>query len=894
MVLFKLGNFSKLYKASAPSNYDTVFASIGFDPKLLASKISDLSLDSNSLNVTQNDPYQPANAGWQIFTQKIIPHWKTKGQIHRSSICSLFELIDQYFPSKDKNKFLKDLLNWAGSLREYDIQDINYLYAQTIELDKSGKRCSLIESLVSFFSAPESFEENLFGIARWLCEYDASFISQAKEFEFIYVSMKLGPGFDTDSLKRHLLTLPTHLGDNVEIKKLRNSIELITANLEHKKEIDSKLMSQILEIFRIRWRAMRSQETYATENPVDYLAHQAGINETWIRLAQIIAGAGLLPKLLREEKKEKNIIYLGEKEFKGNMLHFKRNYYGLLMPTTMDQPTNSLLLECAADSDFKDYIIADDGTLIDVKSAAKYYLTNGGFFYNCSGAESRYLTPSEIIRLAHSNHAKFCDIATENARAANLPVTMQTYNALKCLVEGTFVARALKYDEKYDDVEMRTACTSYHLFYNYLWELSRAGKNEEITRLHNQLIRHNQNTVSVGQLLRAVKTATDTDVNSYGCAPTCSEFILVLLLSYNEEETYSPEVTKIIDKEKLRMTSRRIVFSDYDWLDQKDAERRLMMLLVFLMTHFFQYSWLASTVSIWDCSNTMVEVTSKIFKWINQAVAQEMKDARYVYVRIMEGIVKPELQRSGFFQYEDTKNWLESINSDSFFKQNHLWFKPESLMLALKPLLQNPSISAHVQTFLDELLHTYLQKDKSALLKEIRVNIHFQKFMEQIKQSRESELLRAKLLADLNSPIYSTVSSEKFQGELTEYLLNRVVNIGATSYSWICFFKSTTPQSSPAKKDTILKILCSNSSTTKEDVIKKFRKTKNFGGSVNSVNREAMQEYIDKVTRSIASSPGGQSTVSPITTGSNQDLLPRSNEKKTCFMPTPTNPSASI
>lgn len=698
------------------------------------------------------------------FSTKILPDWHTRGEVMRLALRPLLELVELYFKEKNtpafQSKFTQELLAWASYLPECAIDpsnasdDVCCLFGQVIRVGTKSKY--LIEILLDCLQGHSfDLDEKIAGIARWLCDYDASLIVNVQELAEIYAELKVGPAFNIEIMRNCLTLLP------VSCPRVKDGIHELLIESQTKVNVDFRTVQVLSEIYRLRWLQLLENEM------PDYLALQGCDNAPWIRLAQLVCGAGWFDFLEAHVK------------HKGNLVHFKENYYRFLMPT-IQCDTDPVQLNGIASHALSHLILSHNSRYLILLDTSLAQFKQSGKFYNWNTRQPRPLTDIEIKRMQLSHFKRYIPCAMETTGAEDLPISKNTIIGIRALVQGSFYAKGLV--DNYEDAQMLAAGRAFHLFYNFLKQLPA----DERERLLKQRIILGKKNKTVDEIFDHV----DNDGEDR-CIAGCAEILTQLLLDYDPNEHLGPELEERVVHYKMRENSRKKVYRDYDGVDANEAKRRLLILAVSLMSENFQYLVSGDVMSLWDTSNSLAGTVKSIFKLIKPMIKNnDFQHARHVYATIIESLAKPALSstESSWFSWLRPNSvrhaWLQSVADESIFKQQHLWFKPELLLLRLSSRAQmNLPIAPSLQKFLDEIIYTYAQ-DKSIVLKETRVNILFSKLLNSVDTVDRNELLA------LMKPQHFRGDEHKDDYKLIfiNYLIRRLALAGAASAQWSMSF----------------------------------------------------------------------------------------------------------
>lgn len=657
---------------------------------------------------------------------EITPQWTTGGgELPRHLLPSLLDMVESYFAEGESEevaaKFAQKLAVWVKLLQECSIDDVNCLYGQKIVVD--GKELFLIDILLDCAMASyPSLHDKMLGLARWICKYDFAFASKKPELAAVYAELNAGQSFDLARLKLEL----DDLHANTTSRELQDAIHVLRTKLDSKDKIDDEIKRDLKDLYKQRWLQVQGTS-------IDYTRLQGGVNAHWIRLAQLLCGAR----------------------------HIRRNYYAFLMPTLEpvlglpdQEPVSKAYL---TDYPLSHFVLSENGRALIYLGSCKTHYEVNGTFYNCNTETPKPLTAVELERVAFANrkYHRYIKFA-KGEGPKDFPISKETVAAVYHLVNKSLYADGLRGD--YSDTQWASAEKAFADFSVFLHSLPKAERE----RLLNQRIIYRGRNVSFKSVL--------VDIQSDRCVALGCRYFAQMVMDYAPYLMFTPEIeAKIVlsnDEDgpiDMRMNSRKKVFSDYNALDAEEVKRRIQVLAVSLMTHGFNYSFVGETVSVWDCSNRMVGVAKEICQLIApMLITGDFKDARHVYMAIMESIVIPKLttDKPGgiFFSWHtDTQRWLSSVANGILFSQEHVWNKPEVLLTKLYMLL--PALDAGtqplLQSFLETLVHTYAQAQNTTL-KDIRVNVKFTQFLATL-----SAASRAQIFAALDAPT-PTVDAKSF------------------------------------------------------------------------------------------------------------------------------------
>jgi hypothetical protein len=682
---------------------------------------------------------------WDYLTSNISLKCTDKGELPQYLLRPLLQLVKLYFDEKrenpDKKQFAMQFIIWSNCLKECSEYDLNYLYAQQIP-NVSG-RWLLLDALLDVYQGLRAdLDVTMIGIARWLCMHDVSLIVECQELDETYAKLGLGRAFDLVALKRLLQDelLPTCGEDKND--NVREGVLISIKRLVNHTVIDEKIVSRIREVYRRRWLKICG-------TPIDYTRLQDGVNLSWIKLARLLSGAGLIDT----------------------------TYYHLLMPTIQQGSIDPITRDLYTTYPLSHYLLSDDATEIILLDHSLRQLNELKYFCNCSASQPKPFTRKEIsnIQYANSIFHQYKDLAVQELYDA--PISKNTVLALKKLVEESVYPEGLLFLHKYDDAQEVSSQRAYSQFYSFLKQLSPCERK----RLDDQNILYHGRNITFSEVMRNIERIGEDGLGE--CIAVNGQYIAQLVMDYAPYELFNERLEQRVDINHMRSVSRKKVFNEYESLTEVDAKRRIQILAVSLMTHSFQFPGIGSSVSIWDCSNTMVHNSQEIASLIIPLLrAEDSPDSRYIFATIIESIVKPALEKkdqswvSWMMRYQDTNQWLRAIVDGSLFMSKSAWFEPfvlmERLSLAIDSMDHN--LRPQLKEFLDSLIQTYAQSERASL-KEIRVNIKFALLLQKLGKKE------GKRVIDLLGLDPTKGEKPSFSRLCSDYLINRLIEIGVSA-----------------------------------------------------------------------------------------------------------------
>jgi uncharacterized ubiquitin-like protein YukD len=541
-----------------------------------------------------------------------------------------------------------------------------------------------------------------------------------------------------------------------EIIKLLNKIKV-----KNKVRIDGEIVEDLTKLYDSRWKMIRGTSE-------DYTRMQTGINKLWIDLAQAMSSAGL----------------------------YTKDYYCLLMSTMPE--VDPVSYEPSSSYPLSHYILSEDSkTFINLEiSAANYRVTN--VFRDCSSDPSRRLTAVEVERMRYANNRfhPYINIAVETDIKEDKPVSLKVILALYKLLNNSLYIEGLGFS--YSGEQLSNAEKAYDEFEVFL---SGLPENERQI-LFAQRIDVNKNVARFEQVLERIR--------SRACIAHESKYIAKLVMDYAPYLEFSADIERRVIEVRspllggpysLRKNSAGKTVSDYAALTPDEATRRLKILAVSLMSFkFHSPSYLSrpDSVSLWNCSNTMVEVSKKIYEAISPMLQTgNFSKAQHVYAVIMESLIKPTLAKASeptawermTTRKAEIQEWVESIADQSLFSGGGLWFNPSSLMVALFPMqrrIEKPTAKAPLISFLEEIVRTTGMQALKPHQQEIRINIKFAQLLNSLTPDvRELVISQVKRVTAPPSP-------EIFYRTCADFLIDRLVHcsLPALTRPSILFFSA--------------------------------------------------------------------------------------------------------
>lgn len=678
---------------------------------------------------------------WDYIIKKIAPTWQEKGSCPEVILPILLELIEQYFESGCPNdKFYNTLELLTKELRFCSLEDVNYLYG--IKIYDNKNNYYLIDILLDCFTKEKNIGKKLASVARWLCHFDPALVSKAKQLISVYEESKVGKYFDIEQLKQLLSLLPCE--GNLE---LESDIHHLIEDMAKATVISAEMITRIKQIYAFRWQVIK-------DCPEDYLRRKNQQNCPWIRLAQYLAGAE----------------------------YIKSNYYQLLIPS-LRYDIDLITQEPLMNYPLSYFILSEDeAQLFYLPNIIKYHQVNGLFYCLPYETRPRTLTPRELKRLtfaAPQFQEYYLQVTTEEE---NFPLSRETINAIKELVNGTLNPKALRLGYEITEDQAAVAEKAYIKFFDYISNLPA----DEAGRLFKHGIIWRGRKKTVAEILTAIQK-DKKDIQQRECIAIAGQFFAKLVIDYDPAVEFQKNIEEdsLVALDEMRLCSAKHVFRNWDHIDEKEAIRRALILVVSLMTHSFSYLWFTGvSLNFYNFTNTTTETGRELFKSLELALEfGDVKRIRFLYTYVINNIVGKALSQNAFIKkctrYEDTLHWLKNIKDESIFdKKNSLCFDPKLIFIILMSFSKKAKIKSTIEKWLKDIIQT-MQQPYNDYICWIIINI---KFNNLLKQGMLSEKYQQEILGALRERVEPVEDSE-FISVLGIFLVEQVAATSAYASS---------------------------------------------------------------------------------------------------------------
>ncbi|MDI9819555.1 MULTISPECIES: hypothetical protein [unclassified Legionella] len=642
---------------------------------------------------------------WDYLLREIVPTWNNRGECPRHLLPILLTLVEAFFQSGGDSKAssVKACLNNLNEeLRLCSLDNINYFYGIPIYASET-EGYYLVEILIDCLQGSRGLNEKFANVAKWLCRFDPSLISQSDSLASVYKKFQAGSYFNLLHLKDRVSKL------DPGIEELKPKLKKLLEDLD-KGANTSEIIKQLRELYSLRW-------LYIMDHPDDYMRNQEGQNFAWIRLAQYLAGAG----------------------------YVDANYYKLLIPT-LEHDIDPVTQENLTAYPLSHYVLAEDGkSLIYLPNCVGHHKASGTF-YNCTANPPKMLTAKELKRLSFAN-SEFYDYYSTKVLTEEtvLAISLETIKALGDLVNGTLNPSALFWGHKISADQESIADKAYEKFLLYMDSMPA----DELCRLHAHPILWRTKKIQFSTLMDNIQKTSKT-VDDRECIAVAGQFWLKLIIDYDPDLEYVKLVeglhkNSVVAIKEMQRFSAKNTLRDYDHIDQQEATLRVLTTFVSIMTHPFRYVWHTGKPSKHeDYRNTLTNTGQELFNVLQPIInSGDFSLVRHICTYTVQNIVKKALANPNlitkYTRYEDTLSWLKSIEDGSMFKaEKKVCFEPKMLLTVLVAWVKGNSNESVVK-FLEQLMQTLLQPDND-YRKWVRINIEFNKMLNSLPEKCEEIL----------------------------------------------------------------------------------------------------------------------------------------------------------
>jgi hypothetical protein len=673
---------------------------------------------------------------WDYLIRRVVPTWETKGRCPEHLLPSLLKLIECYFEDRlkgtNEGPFNQQFTSLDKELKACSLDDVNHFYG--IKVYSETREFYLIEVLLDCFEKTESLQEKFADLARCLSRINPRLVSTCQSLVPLYETQRVGKYFDS----QHLLKLISKLDTGID--GIEPRVQQLVRALNEAGKITEIAIEQIKDLYAWRWKQV-------IDTPNDYLRTQTNENYGWIRLAQYLAGAGCIDA----------------------------NYYQLLIPT-LKYKKIAITTEKITNYSLHNFILSGDETdLIYLPHCIKYHQENDNFYcYATQNKQFRALGEKEKERLRYAPPAiyQYYVQVLEKEEKENLPISKRTVMALRELINGTLNPEATLYGFSITVEQEQIALAAYGKFMEFVHKLPK----DERERLYTHTFMWDAKKQSVSKIFAGIQHPNEQ--NERMCIARAGQLLAKLVIDYVPEHRFSFTIEKApyLSLKKMRTSSAKIVFRDWEMINDNEAKRRALIIIVSLMTHHFKCMWFTGVTQEFEgYSNKITETGQALFKIVAQALAlNDFSTIRFNYTYTMQKIVEEALSQKKHHQYENTLQWLKSIQDQSIFKpENCCCFEPKLILVTLVPFLNEPGVRGPLGNFLERLVNRLILQPQSTDLQWVLINIDFNKFLETVAPFRHRFLISLRKSKQM-------VKDEECLKQLSVFFAYKLSYIGAS------------------------------------------------------------------------------------------------------------------
>lgn len=681
---------------------------------------------------------------WQYLVYRFAPAWQSRGKLPTNLLADLLVLIDNYYETAGRidamPKRVNAILDFLNHLGTCAVEDVNFLYGVLLEQD--GHRFYLLELFIERFQRFSSQSDRIPLLAKWLASQDKSLVSRRPELDFVYESLRLGKYFDIVSLRRALASLPVKPGS-----PLAHSLSSLCRLAESSTSIDTALVEAIADLYTMRWRTI-------IDTPDDYTRLTGEIvNAPWINLAQSLAGAQLIGQ----------------------------NYYKLLIPT-LSHDEDFVSRNAVTAYPLTEYILSGrNHELIFLPNCVKHYYSYRTFA-NCNSEQARLLNSKEKERVRHAQAKYFNYFEQSEKEQTNLGLSQTTVNELIKLVNESIYDEGLR--GELPESEVKSAKAAYKRFFKYMNHLPAAEKDDLL-----------QHPIQIDRFIYTFNEIVEEIFFRWGCMATFGKYFVALIIDYKPDAVFSPVIEeKVVDRENMRLSSRRRPFREYSSLAQEEARRRILTLVVSLMTHSFKSFGGGKQISVLSHSNTVTTSGLELYKALNPVICSDFcGNENRILSDLIETVVKPAVLNKSRTRNADTHAWLLSIQNGTMFNEsNRSCFEPDLLLVTMCSLIPQIKKTRGMVIQFTRSLIQMMERETNLNVIWIKANIEFHHYLNCLEPRHRNTLL-TKMRAS-TQPVTKTQVMKAVMAFLEER---------ADDGCYASFFQSRNVASSSSSSDVV-------------------------------------------------------------------------------------------
>ena len=459
------------------------------------------------------------------------------------------------------------------------------------------------------------------------------------------------------------------------------------------KNISESDVKFILNIYQMRWKA---------DSESDYLLDPSGVNEVWIKFGRKLA------------------------------LCLNKSDLEVLLPTIpnkLDFNNSSPLNET---KNLDNFFLGSNGVLYRKRSFCEYLMSTSNRYLtitrNRETKEKTALTITELSRLKGCKQVigEFT-ITSINETFVNFWdfLEKKIFPTLQSKGKQPFdlLAKLLFLIEEYNSLKASKA--DFNKFVRSLNEffviLNRHGL-EQINYFYGNRITFNGKSCYLLDLLIVLNTAQSYTIDD------ALNSILTWLHSYNP----------ILQMASLPIASRNLLPAAAAVASHREHNIiQCKNLILSLFTLNFNVH--SCRINLWDKENDLFQEAADLYREIQPALSTGAYDQLLVsYNQVMSKWILNHNSSTNFltkmfFENKLVETWYKHAKNGTLHEMQVNWFEPECLMHVLLRIDSvHPEATRKIKVFIDEIIHTYHDPDKSKLLKEFRVNIVFSELLKEL------------------------------------------------------------------------------------------------------------------------------------------------------------------
>ncbi|WP_133130842.1 hypothetical protein [Legionella yabuuchiae] len=564
---------------------------------------------------------------WAYLERSAFEKWEAKGKPPRMAVVELYELLQYFFDtsSRSRSEFRTRVLALNNTLEEYPVDDVNAFYGQGIEVEGGSFLINiLLDCLVQDFS---TLLPKMLGVAKWVAQFDASFILNIPTMRPFYESLHLGPGFTVDDLSVHIQRLiESH-------SEYEDDLAWIMRELQSSQSLNKAIIKAIIALYGKRWPSIMGTK-------LDYT--NTGADDPWKKLAQCLSGADLVPK----------------------------DYYLLLMPT-LKTTFDPIGKQSTVNFSLDDTLLSEDGQELIYLPYCKRQLETQGTFYVPSvvfGPPPRPLSKIEKERLKlNSKYRRYLKTYEQDAID---PLAISTVLAIWNLVNRSLYPIGLLYAQNYSPIQLTAAEQAFDEFQVFYEALP----SRERTRLDNHTIIYHGQKKTFGVIL--------DQVHKDECVALSCRWFLQLVVDYFPWMKFRKDIeaSPSVSIDEIRLASQKRLIS-------KNGGEKLISQLQKIYISLLSHRFLERTHRItgFDYRNDVPGIGLKLFNLLDPFfMSEHFKSAHETYIELIK-MVNEALTNEVDSLHTDTRRWLKTIMTEELFI-NSFWLDLK-VMLTIFPIL---------------------------------------------------------------------------------------------------------------------------------------------------------------------------------------------------------------